>query len=88
MILVDENDTVLDARNIPANFHSSHNIIDVTLTWEKQPPDNTRPIEYRNFKGINPSQLAEILSACDWSPFKDITNIDTETVGIVPSGGT
>ena len=32
LILVDENDTVLDARNIPANFHSTNNIIDVSLT--------------------------------------------------------
>ena len=50
----------MDARNIPANFHSTHNIIDVSLTWVKQPLDNTRPIGYRKNKDINPSQLAEI----------------------------
>ena len=41
LILVDENDTVLDDDNIPANFHSTHNIIDVSLTWIKQPLENT-----------------------------------------------
>ena len=76
-ILVDENDTILNARNISANFHSTHNIIDVLLTWVKQPLDNTRPIEYRRYKNINPSELAEVLCACDWSSFTDSTNMDT-----------
>ena len=61
LILDDENDTVLDVRNIPANFHSTNNIIDVSLTWVKQPLNNTRPIEYRRYKDINPSELAEVL---------------------------
>ena len=64
LILVDENDTVLlDARNIPVNFHSTHNIIDVSLTWVKQLPDNIGPIEYRRYKDINPSKLAHVLCA-------------------------
>ena len=61
-----------------ANFHSTHNIIDVSLTWVKQPLDNIRPIEYRNYKDINPSDLAEFLCACDWSSFTNSTNIDTD----------
>ena len=63
---------------MPNNFHSAQNIIDVSLTWVKQPLHNTRPIEYRRYKDINPSELAEVLSACDWSPFTDSTNMDTD----------
>ena len=60
-ILVDENDTVLDARNILANFHSTHNIIVVSLTWVKPLLDIIRPIEYTSYKDTNPSELAEFL---------------------------
>ena len=77
LILVDENDTVLDAHNIQANFHSTHNIT-LSLTWVKQPLDNTRPIEYRRNKYINPSELAEVLCACDWSSFTNSTRMDTD----------
>ena len=31
MIFVDDNDTIINDRNIPVNFHSKHNIIDVTI---------------------------------------------------------
>ena len=31
VIFVDDNDTIINRRNIPANFHSSHNLIDDTI---------------------------------------------------------
>ena len=31
MIFIDDKDTIINDRNIPANFHSKHNIIDVTM---------------------------------------------------------
>ena len=47
-ILVDENDTILEAHNIPANFRSRHNIIDICLQWGDQPLHVTET-KYRNY---------------------------------------
>ena len=65
-ILVDENDTIQKAHNIPTNFRSRHNIIDICLQWGGQPLYVTET-KYRNYKGISHSQMVGILSTYDWS---------------------
>ena len=68
--------TILDARNIPATYSNSHNIIDISLPWVIQPHQNLEPIEYRNYREITPP--VTVLSACDWLPFTNTVSTGTE----------
>ena len=55
-IFVDDNDTIINGRNIPANFHSSHNLIDVTIKFNSVVPKDTNFI-YRDYKNIASEDL-------------------------------
>ena len=76
IIFVDDNDTIINDRNIPANFHSKHNIIDVTIKIS-QTVTKSSAFTYRDYKKIVPEELAAQLSCCDWTPF-EVEVIDTE----------
>uniref|UniRef100_UPI0029161788 endonuclease/exonuclease/phosphatase family protein n=1 Tax=Escherichia coli TaxID=562 RepID=UPI0029161788 len=77
LILVDDNDTVLDARNLPANFHSRHNLIDVCISCNFMKTDE-KIIKYRNYKDICPNLLVQSLAGCDWTPFT-VGTVDPES---------
>ena len=76
MIFVDDNDTIMNDRNIPANFRSKYNIIDVTSKISKT-VTKSFAFTYRDYKKIVPEELTAQLSCCDWTLF-DVDVIATE----------
>ena len=76
VIFVDDNDTIVKGRNIPANFHSSHNLIDVTIKLNTVVAKETN-FTYRDYKNIAPEDLVTQLGCCDWTCF-DAEVVDTE----------
>ena len=54
----------VDDNNIPANFHSSHNLIDVTIKLNTVVPKETN-FTYRDCKNIAPEDLVAQLGCCD-----------------------
>ena len=51
VIFVDDNDTIINGRNIPANLHSSRNLIDVTIKFNSVVAKETN-FTYRDYKNI------------------------------------
>ena len=53
LIFVDDNDEIINFKNIPPRFRSHHNLIDVEISlFIPKPPKND--FTYRNFKSITP----------------------------------
>ena len=76
VIFVDDNDTIINGRNIPDNFHISHNLIDVTIKLNSVVPKETN-FTYTDYKNIAPEDLVAQLGCCDWTCF-DAEFVDTE----------
>ncbi|XP_031788490.1 uncharacterized protein LOC116417754 [Nasonia vitripennis] len=67
MIFTDDDNVVLSASNSPANFRSSHTIIDVEIYFQTTEPPALNSLTYRDFKSIKSDKLLSLLAACDWS---------------------
>ncbi|XP_031777491.1 uncharacterized protein LOC116415943 [Nasonia vitripennis] len=67
MIFTDDDNVVLSASNSPANFRSSHTIIDVEIYFQTTEPPALNSLTYRDFKSIKSDELLSLLAACDWS---------------------
>ena len=78
VIFVDDNDTIINGRNIPAHFHSSRNLVDVTIKLNSVVPKETN-FTYKDYKNIAPEDLVAQLGCCDWKCF-DPEVVDTEQV--------
>lgn len=68
-MLVDSNDTIKELANRATSFHSRHNFIEVNI---EIPILRTvkEDLKYRNYKGVNNTELINLLSDYDWTLFE------------------
>ena len=69
IMCVDANDNILSYNNTVPSFHSSHNLIDVTIELHVPKPP-TETFSYRKLSSITPEDINEILAGRDWSLFQ------------------
>ena len=78
MICVDENDEILDQGQESANFHNTHDLINVNIKAHVIPPP---PESFTYRKYITPHNVITYLETCNWAAL-----LSSDTVYDLESG--